>query len=334
MNRKEPKISVIMPVYNAEKTIERAILSIINQTYNNIELILINDGSTDETESIIKKYIEKEKKIYIRYYFQENSGPSIAKNLGIDMAIGEYILFVDSDDTISENYIESLVINQKEGTLIGASYKIIEGIKRKNKNVKITIKDYYIRDEILNNLVVGKLNGFVVLYLFNKEKMKNIYFEKDIIYMEDTLFLIKYIINNNINNIIYLKDIYYNYYQTDGSITNNTNKIIKNILSFTNSIRKIENIIPKEEKELKEICKKNRANRISKLIENNVSKIRERKILKEYQKSEDIKQIIKELIEDCNINKVYKLYLKFTMNSPYILFLAYVKIREILKKMK
>ena len=134
MNRKEPKISVIMPVYNAEKTIERAILSIINQTYNNIELILINDGSTDETESIIKKYIEKEKKIDIRYYFQENSGPSIAKNLGIDMAIGEYILFVDSDDTISENYIESLVINQKEGTLIGASYKIIEGIKRKNKN--------------------------------------------------------------------------------------------------------------------------------------------------------------------------------------------------------
>ena len=334
MKKKEPKISVIMPVYNAEKTIERAILSIINQTYNNIELILINDGSTDETESIIKKYIEKEKKIDIRYYFQENSGPSIAKNLGIDMAIGEYILFVDSDDTISENYIESLVINQKEGTLIGASYKIIEGIKRKNKNVKITIKDYYIRDEILNNLVVGKLNGFVVLYLFNKEKMKNIYFEKDIIYMEDTLFLIKYIINNNINNIIYLKDIYYNYYQTDGSITNNTNKIIKNILSFTNSIRKIENIIPKEEKELKEICKKNRANRISKLIENNVSKIKERKILKEYQKSEEIKRIIKELLKDSNINKVYKLYLKFTMNSPYILFLIYVKIREILKKMK
>lgn len=334
MKNKEPKISVIMPVYNAEKTIERAILSIINQTYNNIELILINDGSTDGTESIIKKYIEKENKIEIKYYFQKNSGPSIAKNLGIDMAIGEYILFVDSDDTISENYIESLVINQKEGILIGASYKIIEDIKRKNKNVKITNKDYYIRNEILNDLVIGNLNGFIWLYLFNKEKMKEIYFEKDIRYMEDTLFLIKYIINNNINNIIYLKDVYYNYYQTDGSITNDTNKIIKNILSFTNSIRKIENIIPKEEKELKEICKKNRANRISKLIENNVSKIRERKILKEYQKSEDIKQIIKELIEDCNINKVYKLYLKFTMNSPYILFLVYVKIREILKKMK
>ena len=57
MKKKEPKISVIMPVYNAEKTIERAILSIINQTYNNIELILINDGSIDGTESIIKKYM-------------------------------------------------------------------------------------------------------------------------------------------------------------------------------------------------------------------------------------------------------------------------------------
>ena len=334
MNRKEPKISVIMPVYNAEKTIERAILSIINQTYNNIELILINDGSTDGTENIMKSYLEKGSKIDIKYYFQKNSGPSIAKNLGIDMAKGEYILFVDSDDTISENYIESLVINQKEGMLIGASYKIIEDIERKNKNVKITNKDYYVRDKILNDLVIGKLNGFVWLYLFNKEKMKNIYFEKDIRYMEDTLFLIKYIMKNNINNIIYLKDVYYNYYQTDGSITNNTNKIIKNILSFTNSIRKIENIIPKEEKELKEICKKNRANRISKLIENNVSKIKERKILKEYQKSEEIKQIIKELIEDCNIKIGYKLYLKFTMNSPYMLFLAYVKIREILKKMK
>lgn len=334
MKNKEPKISVIMPVYNAEKTIERAILSIINQTYNNIELILINDGSTDGTESIIKKYIEKENKIEIKYYFQKNSGPSIAKNLGIDMAIGEYILFVDSDDTISENYIESLVINQKEDTLIGASYKIIRDTEKNDNGIIITNKIYDIRNEILNDLVIGNLNGFVVLYLFNKEQMKDIYFEKDIRYMEDTLFLIKYIINNNINNIIYLKDIYYNYYQTDGSITNNTNKIIKNILSFTNSIRKIENIIPKEEKELKEICKKNRANRISKLIENNVSKIRERKILKEYQKSEEIKQIIKELIEDSNIKLGYKIYLKFTMNSPYILFLLYVKIREILKKMK
>lgn len=323
-----------MPVYNAEKTIERAILSIINQTYNNIELILINDGSIDGTESIIKKYIEKEKKIEIKYYFQKNSGPSIAKNLGIDMAIGEYILFVDSDDTISENYIESLVINQKEGMLIGASYKIIEDIKITNKNLKITNKDYYVRDEILNDLLIGKLNGFVVLYLFNKEQMKEVYFEKDIRYMEDTLFLIKYIIKNNINNIIYLKYVHYNYYQTDGSITNDTNKIIKNILSFTNSIRKIENIIPKEDKELKEICKKNKANRISKLIENNVSKIKERKILKEYQKSEEIKQIIKELLKDSNIKLGYKLYLKFTMNSPYILFLMYVKIREILKKMK
>ena len=334
MKNKEPKISVIMPVYNAEKTIERAILSIINQTYNNIELILINDGSIDGTESIIKKYIEKEKKIEIKYYFQKNSGPSIAKNLGIDMAIGEYILFVDSDDTISENYIESLVINQKEGMLIGASYKIIEDIKITNKNLKITNKDYYVRDEILNDLLIGKLNGFVVLYLFNKEQMKEVYFEKDIRYMEDTLFLIKYIIKNNINNIIYLKYVHYNYYQTDGSITNDTNKIIKNILSFTNSIRKIENIIPKEDKELKEICKKNKANRISKLIENNVSKIKERKILKEYQKSEEIKQIIKELLKDSNIKLGYKLYLKFTMNSPYILFLMYVKIREILKKMK
>lgn len=334
MKNKEPKISVIMPVYNAEKTIERAILSIINQTYNNIELILINDGSTDGTESIIKKYIEKENKIDIQYYFQKNSGPSIAKNLGIDMAKGEYILFVDSDDTISENYIESLVINQKEGMLIGASYKIIEDIKITNKNLKITNKDYYVRDEILNDLLIGKLNGFVVLYLFNKEQMKEVYFEKDIRYMEDTLFLIKYIIKNNINNIIYLKYVHYNYYQIDGSITNDTNKIIKNILSFTNSIRKIENIIPKEDKELKEICKKNKANRISKLIENNVSKIKERKILKEYQKSEEIKQIIKELLKDSNIKLGYKLYLKFTMNSPYILFWMYVKIREILKKMK
>lgn len=334
MSKKKIKVSVIMPVYNAENTIERAILSVINQTYNNIELILINDGSIDGTESIIKRYIEKENKVDIRYYFQENSGPSIAKNLGIDMAKGEYILFVDSDDTISENYIESLVINQKEGTLIGASYKIIEGTGKNNNDIIITNKIYDIRNEILNDLVIGNLNGFVVLYLFNKEQMKDIYFEKDIRYMEDTLFLIKYIINNNINNIIYLKDVHYNYYQTDGSITNNTNKIIKNIISFTNSIRKTEDIIPKEEKELKEICKKNRANRISKLIENNVSKIRERKILKEYQKSEEIKQIIKELLKDSNIKLGYKLYLKFTMNSPYILFWMYVKIREILKKMK
>lgn len=102
-----PKISVIVPAYNAEKTIERCLKSILKQTYNNLEVIVVNDGSTDSTEFVISTLKKNDSRV--RMITIENSGVSHARNVGIDNATGEYITFVDSDDYIDEEMYASLI---------------------------------------------------------------------------------------------------------------------------------------------------------------------------------------------------------------------------------
>ena len=90
-------VSVIIPVYNSEKYVEKAICSVIRQAYGNIEIIVIDDGSTDRSSEIIKKLISQNS--FIRYYqMEKNSGVAIARNTGIALAKGRYIAFLDSDD--------------------------------------------------------------------------------------------------------------------------------------------------------------------------------------------------------------------------------------------
>ena len=106
------KVSVIVTVYNTEKYVEECIISLINQTYKNIEVILIDGGSTDKTPEICHKY-EKEYE-NIRVVHKENEGVSAARNRGIEEATGDYILFVDGDDWIENNTIETLVWLEEE----------------------------------------------------------------------------------------------------------------------------------------------------------------------------------------------------------------------------
>lgn len=103
---KKQLISVIIPVYNVEKYIEQCIKSIINQTYKKIEVILIDDGSIDKSGAICDEYAKIDKRIIVIH--KENGGLSDARNKGIDIAKGEYITFVDSDDYVKENFIEDL----------------------------------------------------------------------------------------------------------------------------------------------------------------------------------------------------------------------------------
>lgn len=101
-----PLISIIIPIYNVEKYLEPCINSVINQTYTNLEIILVNDGSTDHSSYIINKYIKKDSRIKV--INKNNGGLSDARNAGIDIATGEYIGFIDSDDLITNNYFETL----------------------------------------------------------------------------------------------------------------------------------------------------------------------------------------------------------------------------------
>ena len=100
-------VSIVVPVYNVEIYLKKCLDSLCNQTYKNIEIIVVNDGSPDRSEKIIKKFQENDKRI--NYVIRENGGLGAARNTGIDACNGEYICFVDSDDWVSPNYVESFV---------------------------------------------------------------------------------------------------------------------------------------------------------------------------------------------------------------------------------
>lgn len=103
---KQMKYSVIVPVYKAEGTLEKCIKSLLTQPHEGAEILLINDGSPDRSGEICEKYAAEYE--CVRYFYKENGGVSSARNLGLDNASGEYILFVDSDDYVSENYFEAI----------------------------------------------------------------------------------------------------------------------------------------------------------------------------------------------------------------------------------
>ena len=108
-------ISIVIPVYNVEKYLDECILSVINQTYKNLEILLINDGSSDSSYDICCKYSEQDNRIHV--INKENGGLASARNVGIDKATGEYIYFLDSDDYIKETTIEKVVNYMKNNNL-------------------------------------------------------------------------------------------------------------------------------------------------------------------------------------------------------------------------
>ena len=129
MEQNDPLISVIVPVYNVEKYVGRCLTSIINQSYTNIEIIVVNDGSTDNSLSVCEEYAAKDNRIIL--FSQENRGLSGARNTGLRHYTGEYVTFVDSDDWIHHNMIEYLynilVRHDSEMSLCG-SLRVSEGI--------------------------------------------------------------------------------------------------------------------------------------------------------------------------------------------------------------
>lgn len=141
------KISIIVPVYNSEKYLRKCLDSLINQTFKDIEIIMINDGSTDNSEKIIKEYQKKDKRIVL--FNKKNGGQSSARNLGLSRAKGKYISFIDSDDYIQPNLCEKLYGVISAGyDIVVTDYYIIDGKFKKYYKIsnceegEISSKDY------------------------------------------------------------------------------------------------------------------------------------------------------------------------------------------------
>lgn len=203
------KLSIIVPVYNSEDTLKKCIDSLLEQTLVEKEIILINDGSKDNSLSIIEDYSKKYKNIVVLN--QDNSGQGMARNRGLKIARGEYITFVDSDDYISgaKSYEKLLnVCKSKNLDLLIFNY-CMQNSNDSKKVVDFETEIIYSRKQILEKfLLTNEVEGFSC----NKIFKKNIIDENKIIFLEnqkfeDIPFVVDYIINSNRiafdNNIIY-----------------------------------------------------------------------------------------------------------------------------------
>ena len=168
-------ISIIIPVYNVEKYIEKCLKSILLQTYENIEIILIDDGSIDSSGRICDYYSSKYKKI--KTFHKENGGLADARNYGLDKASGNYVCFIDSDDFINQNMIKELYSSLKRNKTQ------IVACKFKNVNEEFELKNSKLKINIQNEIVFNKkeaLKAMVNLNLGFGPNVCNKLFEKNL----------------------------------------------------------------------------------------------------------------------------------------------------------
>lgn len=224
-------LSVIVPVYNVERYIKRCVDSILNQTFEQFELLLIDDGSTDESPSICDSYTYDQR---VRVIHQTNQGVSVARNNGIDNAVGQYIAFVDSDDFLEPDALSLLLSTMEQNTcdLVCASFQVVSMTK-----ILCTRK---LKREMLSSVQLASLcynNGFDVIVggvcgkLYRKDIIKKykMCFPGNISYAEDNIFNIQYY--QRINNAVMLDNVIYNYFYNNNSLTTKiTNKIYKDFI--------------------------------------------------------------------------------------------------------
>lgn len=310
------KVSIIIPAYNAGEYITKCINSLINQSYKNIEIIVIDDGSTDNTVSVCKSFNNE----FIKVVSQKNSGPSCARNKGIEIATGKYLLFIDADDYLSYDSIEMMLKEMDSNSIVKVNFDY-----EKNNIVSINDKKIYGRinsNDYINGIINNNYPGFVWGTLFDKKIMGDLRFDTNTSFMEDAIFLVEYL--KKIDNVIYTKGTYF-YVQNSSSITSNSDKVLQNIINIDYSLQKIGSILNEPFKiQFKKI----------KLIEKEIAKITD------YNKIKDVINNIKfvSIIDNIDLknisSKLYKIiYLLYKKKCYFIIYMMLI-IRRILKKMK
>lgn len=183
----KPEFSIIIPVYNAETTILKCLKSLQMQTLSSFEVLIIDDGSRDSSLELCKKIAKEDKRFKVLH--QENAGPSSARNAGLAMARGEFIAFVDSDDTVEQNYIEKI---KAQFVSVNADVVFIGYTKYspQGKKGESFIPTRYSRGffEMLAELSRRDLFGYTWIKSFRKTAVDEIRFRQDINLFEDEIF--------------------------------------------------------------------------------------------------------------------------------------------------
>lgn len=184
-----PQISIIVPVYNAEMYLDGCIESIVNQTYTNFELILVNDGSKDASKDICNKWEQLDSRI--RVFHKSNGGASSARNYGIENSNGEYIMFVDSDDTVAFDICEKLLENIRDDCSL-----VVCGLKTSFGNFVIRSENSVLstdKGEIFNLLFENGILNSPVAKLFRRDCIGTLRFDPNMYMGEDLTFNLEYL---------------------------------------------------------------------------------------------------------------------------------------------
>ncbi|MBQ6708633.1 MAG: glycosyltransferase family 2 protein [Clostridia bacterium] len=222
-------ISVIVPVYNAEKYLHKCVDSILNNTYSDIEVILVDDGSPDNSPAICDEYAQKDSRVKVIH--KKNARASAARNDGLKLAQGEYISFVDSDDWIESDMLEKMFSTAKK---YNADMVMCDTVKRGEKDTKIlqpAREGFYSREqiekELFGSLIMFENIEFPItisncVLLIRKEIIdkNNIRYDEDIHYCEDALMGPKFLYH--CQSFYYMKGNYFYNYRTNNQSTSQT----------------------------------------------------------------------------------------------------------------
>lgn len=233
-----PQISIIVPVYNTEKYLHRCIDSILAQTYTDFELLLIDDGSKDNSGKICDEYAQKDARV--RVFHKENGGVSSARNLGLDQAKGEWITFVDSDDWVNTCYLKNLQSHISDTTDLVFSYSTI--IKKSYEEFREcfparSISSKCIEVAFIENELHGRTSPWSKLYRTEVVRKENLHFCEEMYIGEDLVFLYSFILH--CRYIVFTEDAdYYYYFEISDSLTKRINSLDSELFGL-NKIRQV-----------------------------------------------------------------------------------------------
>ena len=245
-------VSIIIPAYNSEKFIKRCLDSVINQIYKNLEIIVIDDASKDNTKQIIKEYAEKDNRIR-PFYSSENKGVSFSRNIGLKASTGEYIMFVDSDDELTKDAVRRMIdIAVKYNSDYVDSYEIVKYTKRNNKVCMFT--EFKVPKK---HLVLGSIKEnpkIISMYMYSKGKLIKRELVGDLIYdeslrvYEDVVF--EQTLKSRVKNYVMMNKPVYFYYQREDSLIN---ALGKKHTYFLESVKRVKLIYEDFDKNIKDI---------------------------------------------------------------------------------
>ena len=321
-----PKLSIIIPAYNAERYIKPCLDSILQNSKESLsktEIIVINDGSTDNTLKILENYNQYKN---IKIHTTKNQGVSAARNLGISLAKGEWVTFIDADDTISDDFIAKNIPRLNENILIKC--EVVDQLPSKSQGGETTSKTMR---EFLHGLILGQIDGFSSPYFYDSKILKSIRFREDIHFMEDSVFLIEYLKKCKAKEVIEYKDTFYFYRNNMESASNNSANMLRNIKDASKVFEIRKNHLDEtwNSDDKKALCKTR-----FRIYENQIAKIDNGEEYIKTKQDKDFRRILKDEIGKPKVSLLAKLYFLIILYSPYVVFLMYRIIRKQLKELK